>query len=121
MNTVERRERLIRILMLRGKTSIKTLAGELEVSERTVMRDIDVLSTSRPISTLPGKGGGVFITDTYEINRPRLQEYEITLLKKIISEIELKTSCSLSSSEVQALKDMLTSYTTPQNTKGKKI
>ena len=111
MNAVERRERLIRILMLRGKTSIKNLASELEVSERTVMRDVDVLSTSRPISTLPGKGGGVFIMDTYEVNLPRLQEYEITLLKKIISETELNASCSLSSLEVQALKDMITSYT----------
>ena len=46
MYAVERREKLIRTLVLRGHTTVSELAMELEVSERTILRDIEKLSTS---------------------------------------------------------------------------
>ena len=120
LNTNERRERLIRILMLRGRAPVKELARELEVSERTVMRDIDLLSTSRPIFALPGKGGGVFLIDTYSIYPHALQESEAALLKKIISEAEEGSLSALSSEEIKILKEILTFYSAKRNTKGKR-
>ena len=44
MYAVERREKLIRTLVLRGHTTVSELAMEFEVSERTILRDIEALS-----------------------------------------------------------------------------
>lgn len=113
MDAVERRDRLIQLLLLRGRTSVKTLAQELEVSERTILRDIEILSHNKPISTISGKGGGVYISDYYEINRSYMKEYEVRLLEKIILDNEQRTGNSLSKKEIQLLKDIVAFYSKP--------
>lgn len=107
LNAHERRERLIRILQLRGKTQISVLAGELEVSERTIMRDIETLSTSRPIYTLQGKHGGVCLVEGYTPPSPSLDDTELSLLRKILLECRLGGSVSLDEGEVRILSDIV--------------
>ena len=120
MTAAERRERLVRILMLRGKATVRDLAEELEVSERTVLRDVDILSTSKPIFALPGRGGGICITDTYKMNKPCLQDNELAFLRKLVSQGELYQSCNLTTSDVQLLKSMIAFYSISNDKKGKK-
>lgn len=110
MSVAERREKLIRILLLRGRTPVIELARELEVSERTILRDICALSTSHPISALPGRCGGVYLEESYIKNRIKMKREEIALLQKIISEIDKKENCFLDISEIQLLKDMTSLY-----------
>ena len=57
-NPQERRERILRLLMLREKWTMRELAQELGVAERTVIRDIGALSLSKPICVDTGGGGG---------------------------------------------------------------
>lgn len=45
---------------------MRELAWELEVSRRTIMNDVIVLSFDYPVYTKPGEGGGVFITENYK-------------------------------------------------------
>ncbi len=64
-----RADRLLAILMLlqhRGRLTAAQLAAELGVSHRTVLRDVDALSTSGvPVYTDRGRGGGISLTPGY--------------------------------------------------------
>jgi predicted DNA-binding transcriptional regulator YafY len=64
-----RADRLLSLLMLlqtRGQMSAKELADELEVSERTIYRDIMALSNSGvPVYATRGPGGGVRLIEEY--------------------------------------------------------
>jgi predicted DNA-binding transcriptional regulator YafY len=79
-----RADRLLQIMLLlraRGKLTAQTLANELEVSRRTILRDIDALSSAGvPIYTEGGHGGGVALDEQYRISLNGLKEAEIRAL-----------------------------------------
>ncbi|MBG0785295.1 MAG: WYL domain-containing protein [Anaerolineaceae bacterium] len=71
-----RADRLLSILILlqsRGLLSAQELAAELEVSERTIYRDMNALSIAGfPVYANTGKGGGFGLLDGYS---PELSEF----------------------------------------------
>ena len=65
------------ILMQRDSVTAKNLAERLNVSKRTVYRDIDILSISGvPIYTMRGKGGGIGLLPGFVLNKSILNEQE---------------------------------------------
>ncbi len=79
-----RADRLLSLLMLlqaRGRMTARELAGELEVSERTVYRDIEALATAGvPVYGEAGPDGGYALLEPYRSGLTGLAAGEIQAL-----------------------------------------
>ena len=79
-----RADRLLSILLLmqsRGRVTARELSARLEVSERTILRDMDALSGSGvPVVAARGKGGGWRLLDDYQTKLTGLSAAEIQSL-----------------------------------------
>jgi len=79
-----RADRLLSLLLLlqnRGQMTAEELANELEVSKRTIYRDIDALSVAGvPVYANGGPGGGYALLDNYRTTLTGLNENEIRAL-----------------------------------------
>jgi len=68
---------IVYLLMDKKSMTARELGAHFEVSVRTILRDIDVLTTAGiPIYTLQGKGGGISIHDKYVLNKTIISEDE---------------------------------------------
>lgn len=79
-----RADRLLSILMLLqdgGRLTAKELAAELEVSERTIYRDMVALSSAGvPVYAERGPGGGCALVESYRTNLTGLTRDEVRAL-----------------------------------------
>lgn len=79
-----RADRLISLLMLlqtNGRMTAEDLAERLEVSPRTIYRDLDALSSSGvPVYAERGPNGGCMLMESYRTNLTGLNEKEVQAL-----------------------------------------
>ena len=83
MTANERRMCILYGLLEKRKDSLQRLSVEFQVSRWTIMRDIQELSRSYPISTKPSVGGGVRIMDGYRLGMKYLTAEQTDLLERL--------------------------------------
>jgi len=86
---------IITILLQKDKVTAPELAEKLEVSRRTILRDIDAICQAGiPVITMQGGGGGIRIADGFKLDRSVLTSEE---LQSIITGLRSLNSVSDSS------------------------
>jgi predicted DNA-binding transcriptional regulator YafY len=81
MNSLERRDSLLRLLRRRSDWTIADLASELDVSRRTILRDVSHLrERGFDISGMSGPGGGVHLEATSVMITSHLDTDEVVAL-----------------------------------------
>lgn len=107
-----RADRLISIMLLlqvHQRLTARDLADRLEVSERTIHRDMDALSTAGiPVYAERGVGGGWSLVEGYETNLTGLSDAEIQTLF-LSKPARLLTDLGLQSASESAMNKLLAS------------
>lgn len=68
---------MVYLLLEKGSMTAPELAERFEVSVRTIYRDIDTLSGAGvPVYTAQGKGGGIFLENSYVLDKSLISEQE---------------------------------------------
>ena len=104
----------MRLLCRRRHETIKNMAQEFDVSERTIRRDIEFLSLSQPIYTQPGRyKGGVYVTENFNFDRMYFSKNESTALNRILKSIEGNRIDNISLYDIDIFRKIVIEYTKP--------
>ena len=69
MTASERRQAILEVLSVRRYETRYNLAFEFSVNEKTIRRDIEILSLDYPIYTTQGQGGGIHVADNFKLGK----------------------------------------------------
>lgn len=84
MNAIERREEIMRILIVRRHETMQVLAAEFGVTDRTIRNDVTILTAKYPLKTSRGIGGGVSIPDSFNPHKNILSVEQMNVLEELI-------------------------------------
>lgn len=115
LGTAERRNEILRLLCRRRHETVPALAREFGVSERTIRRDVEVLSMTAPLYTRQGRyDGGVYVMDGYSMDRMYFAEHEEAVMRRLLESAESTGRCVVSASDILVLKELLATYSKPK-------
>ncbi len=115
MGTAQRRQLLLKALRRRRHDTIRNLAVEFEVSERTIRRDIEILSLDEAIYTVPGRyAGGVYMLDGGYTAHEHFSLAQTAVLKKLLGQVRGRCRCELEEREIEELETLIRLYEHPQ-------
>lgn len=106
MSTSERRNEIMRILHSRRHETMRRLADELGVTDRTIRTDITVLTVDYPLETLRGNGGCVKLADWYHPYKNILSGEQRSVLAQMIEKGD--------EHQAKVLREMLIAYGSPR-------
>lgn len=104
---VDRLFRIVYLLMEKKCITAKELANRLEVSERTIYRDLDKLSLAGiPVYTNRGNGGGITLLSDYVLDKVTLTDED---KRKIVSSLQAMNAVTNEQDikELERLQDFL--------------
>ena len=86
--TNERRQAMIEFISVNRKTSLHELMTVFGISQKTVQRDLEILSCSYPVYTVQGKGGGIRVADGWYLSRSYLSDTQEAFLRDLMSGLQ---------------------------------
>lgn len=84
MTAAERRQAILEVLCMRRHETRENLANEFGVSKRTIEYDVLNLMLTYPVYTVQGNGGGIYVTDNFRLNRPKMNDKQTELLQRLL-------------------------------------
>jgi len=118
-DTAERRNQILAVLCERRHEKINCLAEEFNVSERTIRRDVEIISLHAPIYTETGIYGGVRVMDGYYLNRTYLNEAQEELLKILLDSHDNEKSIYISEENAIEIKNLIKRFSRPKKESSK--
>ena len=95
---------ILSVLLQKDRVTCAELAKRFEVSERTILRDMETLNMSGiPVAAERGRGGGVYIMDGYRIDRTLLSSDD---MRAILSGLRSLDSVSMTGRYRQLMEKM---------------
>lgn len=104
-SATERRLSILEYLCKHKHDTIENLTIEFGVSRSTIKRDIEVLSISYPLSTMQGKGGGIYVEEWFKLGRVYFTDKQSELLRRVYA--------NLVGEDRQTLESILCTYCRP--------
>ena len=95
MSAGERQREIIRILLGRRFETMQNLAKEIGVSDRTIRRDVLILTTDYPLETTLGKYGGVKFPEWYNPYKNLLSREQQKALLNATESVDKETASLL--------------------------
>lgn len=105
-SALDRRQTMLEILNYRRFITIRELMSELNISKRTVIRDIAILTSSAPIETFQGNGGGIRVADGWYLSRRYLTNDQESVLRNLLP--------GLQPEQQKAISGILTAFAMPK-------
>lgn len=106
---------MLRLLTQRKRWTVGELAREFGVTDRTILRDVEQLSLTKPICTEPGRHGGVWLTE--RLMRPMLTIRETAALYRALTVLEAEDANTgmsarecLSPEDLQIIREIIRYY-----------
>lgn len=119
-----RADRLVAMMLLlqkNGRSTAASLAAELEVSGRTIYRDVDALSAAGvPVYAQPGPGGGISLLDSFRTDLTGLTTAEMQALLTLSIPAPLLT-LGVGADLRSALRKLSAAVPTPREESGAQI
>lgn len=79
----ERRRKLLEAVCRRRYDTISNLASEFCVSQKTISRDLILLSCSYPLYTRRGRTGGVYVAEGYKLDKNYFTPEQAELIERV--------------------------------------
>ncbi len=105
-SATERRQLVLETISDRRQVRREDLAAEFGVSERTIRRDVEILSCSYPIYTQQGGGGGIRAMDGWYVSRRYLRDDQEALLRSLLP--------GLQPEDRETMRKILTAFAKPK-------
>jgi len=95
--------KILFLLLAKPKVSAREMANRFDVSVRTIMRYIDVISLVVPVLSDTGRNGGFYIADSYKLPASFLTEKEFNAVVSTLSSYNEEVSNKTISSAIDKL------------------
>ena len=106
-SAISRRQEILDAIMVRRYDTVSKLAIEFKVSERTIRRDICILSRDHAIEMKQGNGGGVRVMTGYYLDRPYFTTEQESMLRSLLA--------ILSPDNQKIMREILSKFSKPRS------